>query len=513
MGSFVFPPLLEHIGNFAFTNCLNLIFCDLRDTNLKFVGQNAFGRLGKTIYLPLNAPISLVSNCFSNKLIICNTNSEFKQDECGYIVANKTIVSGNKKQRHVLIRRCYECISKCCFHESKLVSVTIPSSITEICERAFLLCRQLKTTKFAENSQLKVIKSEAFCNCSSIQKINFPKSLEIIEEKAFSACGSLEYVFFSQDSRLRRIEAAFGNTNIKRLELPSSVKEIVSVTFTMNSLKSIRVCNDIYQNNIEENAIFSKDGSELYYVLRKMEKFEIPEGVRVIKKRAFYGSMIYNCLVIPSSVEVIEKEAFYQCFYLKKIIFNDGSRLKSLAHNAFGFLKELIINNESFVTKENGVIMSQNPRGIVYVPRKLAEINVEPDIEVIYSNSFYKSKINRIKLPKSLKKISSDAFLSSRLESIEFEEGTELDSIGSNAFIFSRDKEIKLPFVKGKFDLRAFGGINVLVFPPNLSPASFKESLENPISCIKKIICPISLINALAQIDFSKDVSVDFIDL
>lgn len=99
---------------------------------------------------------------------------------------------------------------------------------------------------------------------------------------------------------------------------------------------------------------------------KSLKEFDIPDNVRVIKRRAFYGTKIFDCLVIPSSVEVIEENTFFKSF-IRNIEFAEGSRWKPLTSNAFYRPEDLIINNENFIKSENKVIMSKNPRGIYFV--------------------------------------------------------------------------------------------------------------------------------------------------
>lgn len=213
----------------------------------------------------------------------------------------------------------------------------------------------------------------------------------------------------------------------------------------MENLKSIHVNNDYYQSNQEGTAIFSKDGCELVCVISSLEHFEIPDGVRVIKESVFCETHISD-LEIPASVEIIEDGAFLHSS-LRNIKFSTGSQLKYLGFNSLRRVKSLVINKDNFITKENVVVMSLNPRGIVFVPKELTELEIDSDVEVIYSFAFWKSRIRSLKLPKSLKKIYLGS-LSAISPEITFEEGTELEFI-DNAFQNYGIEYIKLPPIVG----------------------------------------------------------------
>lgn len=167
----------------------------------------------------------------------------------------------------------------------------------------------------------------------------------------------------------------------------------------------MHVDNDLFTTNENKTAILSKDKTKLICMIQTIENFEIPEGIRVIGRKAFYFSAISGKLIIPASVEVIEDEAFKYCEKLEVIEFSSGSNLKSIGFSAFYHLTDLIITNKNFVKDVNGVVMSLNPRGIVFVPQSLTELQINSDIEIIYSYAFNESQIKSLSFPMSLKKI------------------------------------------------------------------------------------------------------------
>lgn len=271
----------------------------------------------------------------------------------------------------------------------------------------------------------------------------------------------------------------------------------------MNNLESVYVNSNFYASNREGTVIYSKDGTELVCIIKTLEHFEIPEGVKIIKTCAFYNSNISNRLIIPSSVEIIEDDAFFCCMKLKIIEFAPGSKLKSLGFRSLNILEDLIIK------REDGVVISQNPPGIVFVPKHLTELEVDTDIESIYSYAFYESNIKNIKLPKSLKKIMNESFLNSKIENITFEEGTELKYIKRGAFSHSRIQNLKLPLVKSlleEFSLEC--SAKLIELPPNFSPSIVDEFTLSGCFKLETIICPASSLQFLAQNILSDTIKV-----
>lgn len=139
-------------------------------------------------------------------------------------------------------------------------------------------------------------------------------------------------------------------------------------------------------------------------------------------------------------------------------------------------MKDLIINNENFKKDDNGVVFSINPRGIVFVPRELSYLAVASGIEVIYSNAFRCSDIKTLSLPKSLKNICNSAFIGSKIESVTFEEGTELDSISKYSLSAENISNLKIPQIKEKIGYQNFPSLKTLELPPNFRPKIIKKS-------------------------------------
>lgn len=65
-------------------------------------------------------------------------------------------------------------------------------------------------------------------------------------------------------------------------------------------------------------------------------------AVRVIPSNAFINRTNYLVTVtIPASVETIQENAFLNCSKLKTVIFEPGSRLRTIEKGAFGFCSDL----------------------------------------------------------------------------------------------------------------------------------------------------------------------------
>lgn len=301
---FDFPPLLEFIGAKVFEHCrMNVL--DLRKTKIKSVGKLLDTMRGSAILFPSTISASSVIKNSNTKLEIeiNQLTSNICIDGCGYCIANKKIYNGRKSSSRIFIHRGIEKISQYCFERSKITSITIPASVITISKMAFSFCRELKRIHFAKNSRLQKIGRSAFSGCP-IEKIYIPKSVKVLEY-TFNFCDFLKEIVFPSDSQLERICGIPWGSKIRHLSLPPSTKEI---NYLSSGIRSIYINGEYLKSNEEKNAVFSKDGTELVCVVGPLKEFEIPNGVRVIKKGSM-NSKISDRLIIPSSVEVIEEGA------------------------------------------------------------------------------------------------------------------------------------------------------------------------------------------------------------
>lgn len=82
-------------------------------------------------------------------------------------------------------------IDELSFSFSSITCISLPSRLTEIGSKAFYLCSNLKTVKFASDSNLVSISDEASYH-SSIESISNPSSVTRIGSGAFLWCKSIK---------------------------------------------------------------------------------------------------------------------------------------------------------------------------------------------------------------------------------------------------------------------------------------------------------------------------------
>lgn len=105
----------------------------------------------------------------------------------------------------------------------------------------------------------------------------------------------------------------------------------------------------------------------------------------------------------------------------------------------------------------------------VYVPKELTEIEIDQNVEVIYSYAFSGSSNLSLHFPKSLKNINLSMNMS-KMKTITFEEGTELNEIRENFPPWTSLEATRFPLIKGKLSSTMRFCCKEIILPSNFNP-------------------------------------------
>ena len=221
------------------------------------------------------------------------------------------------------------------YGRTKLTSVNIPNSVTEIGESAFEYCTSL--TSVTIPNSVTTIGNYAFSGCTGLTGVTIPNSVTTIGDDAFLACTSLTSV-----------------------NIPNSVTTIGICTFSdCTSLTSVTIPNSVIYI-----------GSNAFDSCTSLTSVTIPNSVTAIGLCAFDNCTSLTSVTIPSSVTYIGDYAFGYDWIGEKVdgftIFGvEGSAAQTYANdNGFKFMK---ITEKTH--GETGVI--------IYAPEDVS-VNVEP---------------------------------------------------------------------------------------------------------------------------------------
>ena len=171
--------------------------------------------------------------------------------------------------------------------DGKLISITIPDTVTTIKANAFTGFATLKTVEISENSQLTAINGNAFSLCDDLASFYIPKDLNTMNDGVFNNCYALSTITVHPENQKYYVE---GNCLINKTAMTLEVG-------TANS--------------------------------------EIPEGVTTIRNQAFMGRKNLKSIKIPASLTTISANAFQGCENLSSVTFAENSQLTTIGGGTF----------------------------------------------------------------------------------------------------------------------------------------------------------------------------------
>ena len=187
-----------------------------------------------------------------------------------------------------------------------LTSVSIPNTMEEIGENAFMRCTALSTLRFAPGSKLKTIGKYAFQGCSSITSLTIPDGLKNIGDGAFYGLEKLKYLTMSGEVDASGWISWWG-------------VDTLTLTGTY----------------VFGRAPVDRDDYLWYNPLpgRDTRKVILSEGITSVDEYAFHRCQNLEQLVLPTSLQTIGAHAFEFCENLTDITIPDS--LQTLGQDCF----------------------------------------------------------------------------------------------------------------------------------------------------------------------------------
>ncbi len=258
--------------------------------------------------------------------------------------------------------------------------------------------------------------------------------------------------------------------NIKSIIVPETLKAISGNTQSIQKVYISDLPAWIWVDKTV-NLAFSSS-TEFYVNGELLTDYTIPEGTTRIGACSYFNYLSLESITIPASVTEIGEWAFNNCTSLKVVNFEEGSQLKNIGLQAFYScaITEVTIP-ASVVTIENAAFQSCNllesvnfeensqlqifsgftscdnlkklvvPDGVTRITnisanKSLSEITIPQSVIQIGGMSGNIS-LKEIFIPKNVELIGGVAAFArcTSLETVTFEEGSKLQSIGEGAFM------------------------------------------------------------------------------
>ena len=367
----------------------------------------------------IKIPSSVTSiewNVFSG----CTNLTEIEVD------ANNSIYSS---EEGILYNRDKTTLIKCPEGRKK-ESIEIPSSVTNIENRAFQSCTGLTSIEIP--SSVTSIGINAFQNCSGLTSIEIPESVTSIGQYAFSGCIGLTSIEIPNSVTSIGEFVFSGCTGLTSIEIPESVTSIGRYAFSgCTGLTSIEIPSGV--KGIGESVFSGCTG---------LTSIEIPDSVRSIGSNAFYCCSGLTSIEIPSSVTSIGINAFQNCSGLTSIEIPES--VTSIGQYAFSGCTGLTsIEIPSSVTSI-GINAFQNCSG-------LTSIEIPSSVTSIGINAFQNcSGLTSIEIPESVTSIERMAFSGcTGLTNIIVNEGNQIYS-SEEGILYNKEKTKLILYPCGK---------------------------------------------------------------
>lgn len=328
---------------------------------------------------------------------------------------------------------------------TKIVSLSIPSTVTEIGASCFYSCKSL--TEIVLPSGISTIPEYAFYGCAALTSINLG-NIEIFRDNSFMGCTALSYVDLSSATFLGN--AAFKNCeSISNVVLPECLEDVGDEVFTnclgiysvtvsstpINfGLKMFFNCDNLTSVVLTDNA--KVIGRQMFSDCNKLESIDLNK-VETISESAFRGSA--NLMKVDSiaSLKSVGTTAFEGCSSLKEFVFGDA--LISLGKGAF---KDTCLEFVHIPAGLTDIPWIGTDGDAILFPKTVASITISPDnpAYLVKEGVVYKKDMSAaVYCPPALTgevtvyaNVSPYAFWGCHLSKITIVEG--VTSIGAGAF-------------------------------------------------------------------------------
>ena len=316
-----------------------------------------------SLLLAIIMTISLGVVAFADEAIVASGNCGANDDKLTWtLTSNGTLtISGEGEMKDYADGEWED-------RKSKIKKIVIESGVTEIGCSAFTDCTSLTDVVIPDS--VTCIDNSAFLRCTNLSEISLPDSVIRLGSGVFEDCTNLKSVRLPQNLTSIPYRFFFGCSRLKSISLPDSVTQIGEAAFGF--------C-DLQEQVVQE--IVSSD------------------NITFIGSRAFEGNKNIYTVHIGKNVEYIQTETFN---YMSTPSFNDCTNLTSITVSP---------ENQTY-TSINGLLCSKDGRSLLYVPVGISgRLDVPAGIETIGGEAMhYAFSIKIVHIPKSVKKIGSDAF-------------------------------------------------------------------------------------------------------
>lgn len=423
------PASLKTIGNLAFYGTMisgKMYLGALLDS----VGVNPWRALQGITYIEVadenNKFCSKDGVLFNKGVTEIYSYPAGKEDETytlpsTVVKINDQSMRNNSFMKQIILPEGLKTIGTLAFLQSGLTSITLPASLTDAYSGFISMSYDLAKINLASGNTTYTLIGDMLVkkdDCKLIAapaykgEVAIPEGVKIVGYQSFYYCKATKVTF---PSSLRVIEqsAFYQSEELKNIDLGSGVEQIDKMAF--QNCKAL------------ETVIFPKQlktlGNQVFCNCTSIKKVELNEGLEYIGDNMFYmctGIVEGN---IPSTVKYCGYGLYYMCSALSKVTLPEGiTRIPKMAFYSDTKIQKITIPSTVKVLEDYCLYS---------IP--ISKITLPEGLDSIGRSAVYKTRIDELVIPNSVKTIAAYAFSwSEYLTKVEF--GTGIKSIGDYAF-------------------------------------------------------------------------------
>ena len=410
IASITIPAAVDSIRANAFMYCYNIAPLFAGNSQLKYIGQEAFYNCYylSSINLP-NSITSMGSSVFGACFSLETANIPTSMTSIpAYLFSGCSILNAIEIPAGITTIENYA-FEKC----SSIESIVIPEGVTSIPNSCFSNCQSLSSITLP--STLETIGFSAFYYCKSLTGITLPASLRTINGSAFKNCSKLQSIEIPDSVTSVGNNAFASCTALREISLPTGITELLSDIFNKcTSLETVELPDGI-----------TSIGNNAFYDCHSLSSITIPAGVESIGQSVFNNCTSLVSIALPTAIKSIPYGLFSGCTNLATIEMADD--ITSVAQYAFYSCESITELDFSKALKSIGNYAFSGCTS-------LREIHLSPNLSSLGIAAFYYCRsLEEITLPDKLKTIPTQLFNGcSSLRRVST--AADLASIGNSAF-------------------------------------------------------------------------------
>lgn len=315
------PEGLEVIKPFAFSGCESITAIRI-PASIKSISGSSFAGCNIAAYEidEKNPYYTVIDGVLYSKDLKTLVAFPSAYNRKYFVIPETTKIIGHSafmdaKAEKVVLPQGLTTIEGRAFEGSSVRSMEMPDSVTKLGKLVFRFCFQLEHIRLSD--RLSIIPEQTFSRCLQLKRLEIPKSVKRIYYSAIAWSDGLESLKLNDGLEEIVDEGPMLGVNgdLRELNLPKTLKKVPGGVFNYSPyIKEFNLDPDNPYFSTIDGALCSKDGKTLYSVPNVNRcSYEVPEGIEVIGERALSFLPSLLTVELPSTLRTIGCRTFQGC--------------------------------------------------------------------------------------------------------------------------------------------------------------------------------------------------------